>query len=170
MAAGLHIGVAGAGIGGLAAGIALTLAGHRVQVFDRFDAPRPVGSGLVVQPVGQAVLDWLGAGAAARALGTPIRVLHGIEALTGAGTLNVRYDAAGAGRQGLGMHRAALFGVLFDRLAGLGVPVVPSAEVVTARDGALYLADGRALGPFDLIVDALARLYSLVFCLGCASL
>lgn len=155
MAAGLHIGVAGAGIGGLAAGIALTLAGHRVQVFDRFDAPRPVGSGLVVQPVGQAVLDWLGAGAAARALGTPIRVLHGIEALTGAGTLNVRYDAAGAGRQGLGMHRAALFGVLFDRLAALGAPVVPSAEVVTARDGALYLADGRALGPFDLIVDAL---------------
>lgn len=155
MAPGLHIGVAGAGIGGLAAGIALTLAGHRVQVFDRFDAPRPVGSGLVVQPVGQAVLDWLGAGPAARALGVPIRVLHGIEARTGAGTLSVRYDAAGRGRHGLGMHRAALFGVLFDRLSALGVPVVPSAEVVDARDGALHLADGRALGPFDLIADAL---------------
>lgn len=155
MAGPLRIGVAGAGIGGLAAGIALTLAGHRVQVFDRFDAPRPVGSGLVVQPVGQAVLDWLGAGPAARTLGAPIRVLHGIEARTGAGTLSVRYDAAGAGRQGLGMHRAALFGVLFARLAALKVPLTPSCEVVRAADGLLHLADGRAFGPFDLIVDAL---------------
>jgi len=151
----LHIGVAGAGIGGLAAGIALTLAGHRVQVFDRFAVPRPVGSGLVVQPVGQRVLDWLGVAAPARALGTPIRVLHGIEARTGAGTLSVRYDAAGPGRHGLGLHRAALFGVLHDRLLALGVAVTPGSEVTGRQGGALLLADGRRAGPFDLIVDAL---------------
>ncbi len=151
----LHIAVAGAGIGGLAAGIALTLAGHRVQVFDRFAAPRPLGSGLVVQPVGQRVLDWLGCGAQARALGTPIRVLSGVESQSGARTLDVRYDAAGAGLHGLGLHRASLFGLLLDRLAALGVPVQPGCEVIRAVAGRLDLADGRSLGPFDLIVDAL---------------
>lgn len=152
---GLRIGIAGAGMGGLAAGIALTLAGHRVTICDRFEAPRPVGSGLVLQPVGQRVLSWLGCGAAARALGAPVRVLHGVEAKTGAGTLNVRYDRAGAGLMGLGMHRASLFHVLHQRLVSLAVNVLPSAEV-TGREGQfLTLADGRRLGPFDLIVDAL---------------
>lgn len=155
MAQGLRIGVAGAGIGGLAAAVALRLAGHQVTICDRFEAPRPLGSGLVLQPVGQRVLDWLGCGAEARALGTPIRVLHGTEALTGAGTLNVRYDAGGAGLSGLGMHRSALFHVLHQRLVGLGVSVRPSAEV-TGIDGPCFvLATGERLGPFDLLIDAL---------------
>lgn len=151
----LRIAVAGAGVGGLAAGIALTLAGHRVQVFDRFDAPRPVGSGLVVQPVGQKVLDWLGAGERARALGTPIRVLHGIEARTGIGTLSVRYDSAGAGLHGLGLHRAALFAALHERLVALGVTVRTGAEVVGQSAGRLRMQGGHQSEAFDLIVDAL---------------
>jgi len=159
MASGLRIGVAGAGIGGLAAAIALTLAGHPVTLCDRFEAPRPLGSGLVLQPVGQRVMDWLGCGAAARALGAPVRVLHGVEARTGAGTLNVRYDAAGAGLHGLGMHRASLFHILHDRLTGLGITVQPRCEVtgtsVDPQGRWLLLADGRRLGPFDLLVDAL---------------
>ncbi|MFN4098300.1 MAG: FAD-dependent oxidoreductase [Pararhodobacter sp.] len=159
MASGLRIGVAGAGIGGLASAVALTLAGHHVTICDRFEAPRPLGSGLVLQPVGQRVLDWLGCGAAARLLGAPVRVLHGIEARTGAATLSVRYDAAGKGLHGLGMHRASLFHVLHDRLTRLGVAVQPSCEVTdTATNPAgrwLLLADGRRLGPFDLVVDAL---------------
>ena len=40
--------------------------GHTVTVFDQFEAPRPVGSGLVMQPVGLEVLDRVGAGAALR--------------------------------------------------------------------------------------------------------
>ena len=151
----LHIGVAGAGIGGLSVAIGLLMTGHRVQVFDQFDAPRPVGSGLVIQPVGQRVLDWLGAGQAARTLGTPITMLHGTEARTGARTLAVRYDAAGAGLAGLGIHRAALFQSLLDRFQALGGAVTPSAQV-TGRDGGhLILHDGARHGPFDLIVDAL---------------
>lgn len=153
----LRIGIAGAGIGGLAAAVALRLAGHKVTVCDRFQAPRPLGSGLVVQPVGMRVLDWLGCGATARGLGTPIRVLHGIEGRTGAGTLNVRYDSAGAGLSGLGLHRASLFHVLHERLLALGGAVLPGCEVrALAPDGrSLLLSDGRGLGPFDLVVDAL---------------
>ncbi|WP_068299164.1 NAD(P)/FAD-dependent oxidoreductase [Pararhodobacter sp. CCB-MM2] len=159
MAQGLRIGVAGAGIGGLASAIALTLAGHSVTICDRFEAPRPLGSGLVIQPVGQRVLDWLGCGTALRRFGTPIRVLHGIEAPTGAGTLNVRYDAGGAGLHGIGIHRSALFHLLHERLLALGPSVRPASEVtgteVDASGRWLRLADGTRLGPFDLLVDAL---------------
>ena len=157
MAHPLRIGVAGAGIGGLACAIALIQGGHAVTIFDRFDAPRPLGSGLVIQPVGQRALGWLGALAPARAMGTPIRVLHGTEARTGARTLEVHYAAAGgqAGAHGLGIHRAALFGALHDRLRALGGAVTPATEIVAARDGWLHTAEGARHGPFDLIVDAL---------------
>ena len=53
----LDIAVAGAGPAGLAAALALGSQGHRVVVFDQFDTPKPLGSGLILQPTGLAVLD-----------------------------------------------------------------------------------------------------------------
>ncbi|HEX8449366.1 MAG TPA: NAD(P)-binding protein, partial [Allosphingosinicella sp.] len=47
---GLDIGIAGCGVGGLAAALLLARDGHRVRLYERFDAPRPVGSGLMIQP------------------------------------------------------------------------------------------------------------------------
>ena len=73
----MQIGIVGAGIGGLAAAKLLAQAGHQVALAERFATPQPVGSGLVVQPVGLAVLDALGAGDAARELGAPLRVMQG---------------------------------------------------------------------------------------------
>ena len=70
----MRIGIAGAGIGGLAAAALLARDGHQVTVFDQFEAPRPVGSGLVIQPVGMEVLDQVGAGDAARSLGAPSKI------------------------------------------------------------------------------------------------
>jgi 2-polyprenyl-6-methoxyphenol hydroxylase-like FAD-dependent oxidoreductase len=65
----MHVVVAGGGIAGLAAGVALTRNGIRVTVVER--APRlvGVGSGLVLAPNGVAALD-----AVDPALGTAIRV------------------------------------------------------------------------------------------------
>ena len=159
MAAPLSIAVAGAGIGGLGAAVALTLAGHHVQVFDRFDHPRPVGSGLVVQPVGLQVLDWLGAGMQARTLGQPLRGLYGISVRSGAVALDVRYDAGTRGRAALGIHRASLFAALHDRARMLGVAIHPGHPIATVEQTAdaatLVLEGGRRVGPFDLVVDAL---------------
>lgn len=158
MVACLNIAVAGAGVGGLAAAIALTQAGHRVQVFDRFESPRPVGSGLVIQPVGQMVLDWLGCGPMVRDWGNPIRTLLGIEAPSGITSLIAHYDAGAPGRHGLAMHRASLFTALHRRLVALGVPLHMGIEIT----GSAPVAGGRALlsgaetvGRFDLVVDAL---------------
>lgn len=155
----LTIAVAGAGIGGLGVAIALTLAGHRVQVFDQFDRPRPVGSGLVVQPVGLWVLGWLGAEGRARSLGQPLRGLYGQTVPSGAVALDVRYDAGVPGRHALGIHRASLFAALHDRACALGVPVHPAHPVAGASQSSdaahVVLSDGRVVGRFDLVVDAL---------------
>ena len=89
----LEIAISGAGIGGLTAAALMAGQGHRVSVFDRFERPRPVGSGLVIQPVGQKVLDAIGAGGEAVARGAKIWRMHGIEAESGRTVLKVVYGA-----------------------------------------------------------------------------
>lgn len=150
----MDIAIAGAGIGGLAAGALLARAGHRVAIYDQFDAPAPVGSGLIIQPVGQAVLDRLGAGEAARAHGTAIRRMLGHEAAGDRPVLDVRYDRDGRGVAGLAIHRAALFEALHAAAVAAGVRVLPRHRVTGARDGRLSFAHGGEGGPFDLVVDA----------------
>jgi 2-polyprenyl-6-methoxyphenol hydroxylase-like FAD-dependent oxidoreductase len=66
--------VIGAGIGGLAAGIALTRAGWDVQVFEREQTPTEIGAGISLWPNALVALDRLGVwpdirGAAAMPLG-----------------------------------------------------------------------------------------------------
>ncbi|MBN7784665.1 FAD-dependent monooxygenase [Ponticoccus gilvus] len=155
----LTIAIVGAGIGGLAAAAALSGAGHRVLVFDRFDAPAPVGSGLVIQPVGQAVLDDLGLGDRARRLGAKVHRMLGRDADRGRRVLDVSYDAPGVPRFGLAMHRAALFDVLYDAATAAGAEIRPGHRVTAVEAGAVRFADGPEGpggqdGPFDLVVDA----------------
>ena len=153
-----QIAVVGAGIGGLAAAALLAQTGHAVRIFDRFDAPRPVGSGLVIQPVGLAVLDRLGAGNAARAAGAVIQRMLGFEAVTGARVLDVSYRHRGQGTPGLAIHRASLFDALWQAATAAGVKVTPQCTVtgtiLDADRRSLLLEDGRSEGPFDLVIDA----------------
>jgi 2-polyprenyl-6-methoxyphenol hydroxylase-like FAD-dependent oxidoreductase len=149
----LRIGIVGAGIGGLAAAALLARRGHAVTLAERFAVPRPLGSGLVVQPVGLAVLDEIGAGAAARALASPIRRMRGHAG--GREILTVDYRA---GAPGLAMHRASLFHVLWQAAEAAGVTMATGATVLSAPlTGAERLLEREAagrLGPFDLVVDA----------------
>ena len=148
-----EIGIAGAGMGGLAVATALRQAGHGVVVFDQFDHPGPVGSGLVVQPVGMEVLRHLGAEQAVMASGNRIHRMLGHEVSTGQPVLDVAYDAPGEPRFGLAIHRAALFQALLDVAVAAGVEIVPRHRV-TGREGQHLLFGDRRAGPFDVVIDA----------------
>lgn len=146
------IAVAGAGIGGLAFAALAAQAGNEVTVYDQFAQPAPLGSGLVIQPVGQSVLRGLGLSAAFD-LGTPITRMRG-STDAGRDALDVRYDLVDPARFGLGIHRACLFDCLHRGALEAGVQIVSSRQV-TGREGQrLCFADERRSDPVDLIVDA----------------
>lgn len=66
---GLRVGVVGAGLGGLAAAIALDRTGQDVTVFERTEVFRPVGAGISLWPNGMKVLSLLGLGPEMAAIG-----------------------------------------------------------------------------------------------------
>ncbi len=150
----LHIAICGAGPAGLAAALALRSQGHRISIFDQFERPRPLGSGLILQPTGLAVLDWLGVGTRIRNLGARIDRLYGKACGSGRVVLDVRYAALGEVR-GLAVHRAALFNVLQDGVQAAGIEVKTRSEVKGLDGTSVILNQGRREGPFDLVIDAL---------------
>ena len=156
--AGLRIGIAGCGIGGMAAALFLHRQGHDITLFDQFTDPTPVGSGLVIQPVGQAVLDELGLGDAARAAGHPIFKMSGTESKSKRGVLNVDYGPPGGKVFGLGIHRAALFDSLYETVMAEKLPIHRGHIIRSSyvEDNVRYLStsQGERFGPFDLVVDA----------------
>jgi salicylate hydroxylase len=155
---GLSVAVAGCGPGGLATALLLTRQGHRVTLFERFDEPKPIGSGLIVQPTGLAVLRQLGLGDRVLAEGAQIDRLFGM-----AGprvVLDVNYKALGGVDQfGIGIHRASLFDALHDAVNGAGITIRTGVTIMATslenQRRRLTYADGTQSEAFDLVVDAL---------------
>ena len=149
------IAIAGCGVAGLACATLLRRQGANVVVFDKLETPQPLGSGIILQPVGLAVLDEIGVGAEIRELGAPIKRLFGRAEPRGNVVLDVRYAARGKDAPcGLGVHRGALFQVLYDAALAAGVKIESGREVIGASDKRLVFADGVSAS-FDLVVDAL---------------
>ncbi|MBC8838457.1 FAD-dependent monooxygenase, partial [Escherichia coli] len=69
-----------AGPAGLAAALYLHRAGHDVKLLERFAAPSPLGSGLILQPTGLTVLSDLGLFDSISGLGNRIDRLYGADA------------------------------------------------------------------------------------------
>ena len=155
---GKEIGIAGAGIGGLAAAAELSTQGHKVTVFDQFNTPAPVGSGLVIQPVGQDVLNLIGAGDMAHQMGQRITRMLGHESASMRAILDVSYDPKQrSGRFGLAMHRSALFHCVLTAAQRAGAILCPDHQVKSVTDGGrrqLLFASGEKSQPFDLIIDS----------------
>lgn len=153
----MDIAIVGAGPAGLAAALLLDRAGHRVTILERFEAAKPLGSGLILQPTGLTVLGALGLLDEIVALGSRIDRLHGADARTGRTVLDVRYDAVRGGRFGLAVHRAALFDVLHRAVVAAAIPIETGIEIEALETGgkAIPVArGGRRAGAFDLVVDA----------------
>ena len=148
--------IVGCGVGGMAAAIALARRGIEVSLFEQFETPRPLGSGLLLQPTGLAALDRLGLGDAAREVGARIDRLEGHDT-RGRLVLRTEYRRWRPAAYGLGIHRAQLFGLLYDALAPAGVALHVGLAIEAVRDVSRpVLIDAQAgeHGPFDLAVIA----------------
>ncbi len=155
----LNIAVAGCGPAGLAAALVLSRSRHRVTLFEQFDHPRPIGSGIMLQPTGLAVLDELGLAALIRSLGCRIDRMFGVSAPSRKRVLDVNYHALGPDYHGVAVHRTALFQVLFDAVCEADVPLCTDTRIVGLKRGVSglpSLTDSQDIthGPFDLVVDA----------------
>lgn len=153
----MRIGIAGAGIGGLATATLLARDGHKVTVFDQFETPQPVGSGLMLQETGLTILDQLNLRREMESLGAPINRLYGLSVPSGRAVLDVRYTALRPSLKGLGVQRGALFDLLYKTALDAGVEIETGTEIIAARAvmGSFVDAAGKSHGPYDLAVDAL---------------
>ncbi len=154
----LDVGVVGAGTAGGAAALFLARAGHRVTVYEAVAEPAPIGAGIMVQPVGMAVLDRLGLHGAVLARGARVDRLR---CVTPRRRVVLDLERARLDRDafGLGLHRGVLFDVLFGALRGEPrVTVRCGVKVETLRtEGArhrLLDARGELLGEHELVVVA----------------
>jgi salicylate hydroxylase len=152
------IAVVGCGPGGMASALFLHRAGFDVVLFDQFDRPKPIGSGLLIQPSGQAVLEALGLLDAVTAKSAPVSRLLGVNVANGKRALDMEYRHLGENVSALGIHRSSLFDVLFGAVSRAGIRIetesifshfAPSSVGVRP-----VFADGKKGDNVDLLIDA----------------
>lgn len=109
--------VAGAGVAGLTAAVALDRAGWQVRVFDRLPVLEPLGAGLGLTPNALRALDVLGLGDAVRARGA-VQETGGIRCPDGRwlARSELSWMKARFGDPVLGLHRRDLITMLAEQL------------------------------------------------------
>ncbi len=152
----LDVGIVGAGIGGLALGTLLARDGHKVRIYDQFETPKPIGSGLMLQQTGLAVLDQLGLRAEIDSLGTRIERLWGLTTPSLRPVLDVRYAKWRKELYGLGVQRGLIFETLLKTALEAGIDLVLDTPIdgVDLADPAFLSTDGTRLGKCDLAIYA----------------
>lgn len=127
-------------------------------MFERFDTARPIGSGIVLQPTGLAVLRELGLSEEIHSRGKRIDQMYGTSMPAKKEVLNVNYSVLGDGFHGLAVHRAALFDVLYAAVGAKNIQITTGIDVIDATTGGEHISvldtAGEKHGPFDLLIDA----------------
>lgn len=151
------IAIAGSGSTGLAAACFLHRSGHDITLYEKFVTPKPVGAGLLLQPTGLHCLEQLGLREKMESRGARINGLHGVN-LNDKTVFDLRYEQLNPDYYGLGIHRGNLFGVLYDEVNRLGIPVITDHSISSCeqlRESIIPMdARGNALGTYDLLIDA----------------
>ncbi len=135
----------------MTAAILLSETGHGVTLLERFEEPHPLGAGLLIQPTGLRVLQRLGLYDSALQSGARVEGIDGRSDL-GHSVLDLRYGDLDPRLHGLGLHRGALFTLLFERLKRAPATLVTSFDVASISGTTIATTDGRKAGPFDLVL------------------
>jgi len=153
---GCNIAIIGAGTCGLASALFLARDGHSVTIFERFETPQPVGAGLMLQPTGLACLACLGLDEAVIGQSRIIHRLAG-ETIHGRKVFDLGYSDLAKQAFGLGVHRATLFGTLYEAVRNADVAIHTAFPVQTLplEAAGRHVVDdaGNQHGPYDLVID-----------------
>ncbi|MFJ2033232.1 FAD-dependent oxidoreductase [Streptosporangium sp. NPDC087985] len=147
-----HAVVVGAGIGGLAAAVALRRRGWDVTVFERAPSLEPVGSGLAIAANALKALDTIGVGDGIRRL-SAIQGEAGVRRADGRWLVKTTEEAASAeyGDSVVVLRRAELIDALQARLAPGTVRLGTTVKRVDPDSGRVTIEAGGA--PIEVAAD-----------------
>lgn len=152
--------IAGAGIGGLSAAIALANAGFEVQVVERAPALTEVGAGIQLSPNAMKGLEALGVADAVLALASLPERLELRIGRTGKRIFSIPMGQEALRRYGAPyahIHRADLIGVLERAAISAGARILLNARVLAYANGSERISLGLDTGAIleaDLLVGA----------------
>ena len=155
---GLKIGIAGGGIGGFSAAIALRKMGHDVEVFEQAGAFNRIGADINLTPNAVFALDQLGVGGYLRRTAARPEYRISRDGITGEETSRLPMSKAAEEKYGapqLTIHRADLLMALQDQIPADKIHLGKrAASVIDGDDTAtMVFADGSRRD-FDLVVGA----------------
>jgi 2-polyprenyl-6-methoxyphenol hydroxylase-like FAD-dependent oxidoreductase len=143
--------IAGGGIGGLTAALALQARGHRVTVLEAVREPKPLGVGINLLPHAVGVLDGLGLLPALRGMAVETSALVFANKHGQAIYRDPRGIEGGYSHPQFSIHRGELQMMLW-REASAKLTVLGGQRVVGVRDGNVALIE-TADGPRELAAD-----------------
>lgn len=154
----LNIGIAGGGVGGLAAAIALRQQGHHVTVFEQAQGFSRVGADINLTPNVVRAIDGLGAGAAIRERGAQPTFRISRDWDTGQETSRLGMSNVAEARYGapqVTIHRADIIEALAERFPIEHIRFGQRIRALTqdAQGVHLQLADGTSPS-FDVVIGA----------------
>jgi salicylate hydroxylase len=153
---GFKITIIGAGIGGLAAALALRGHGACVRILEQSDAIREVGAGIQISPNGLRVLEALGLGEAFRAISVAGQAVSLRNFKRGDEVLRLDLTTLPAAQSYRFVHRADLIDLLAAEVRSKGVKIrllQKVREVVPGKTPEIVLCNGDATEA-DLVIGA----------------
>jgi 2-polyprenyl-6-methoxyphenol hydroxylase-like FAD-dependent oxidoreductase len=154
------VGIVGAGIAGLSAGILLADRGIHVEILERADGPRSAGSGITLQGNALRILRQLGVWDRIESQGYSFDTV-GLRAPDAEATVLVVMNDVRTGGDDLpatvGMHRPELAAILRDRLDAAGGRIRYGADVVgidSSENTATAVTASGDRRSYDLLIAA----------------